>query len=83
MRVLDREKRYQDGETEGDMGCARKRRRFGGAELGMRRMGGGDFIVATLRVTATMTSDADFATGLIQSSIEARSVFIVIQHYYL
>lgn len=43
----------------------------------------GDFIVAILRVTATVTSDADFATGLIQSSIEARSVFIVIQHYYL
>lgn len=36
-----------------------------------------------MRVTATATSDADFATGLIQSSIEARSVFIVIQHYYL
>jgi len=52
-----------------------------GAELGMRKKGE-DFVVAT-RVTATVTSDADFATGLIQSSIEARSVFIVIQHYYL
>jgi len=43
----------------------------------------GTLLSPHMRVTATVTSDADFATGLIQSSIEARSVFIVIQHYYL
>lgn len=83
--VLGREKRYRGDEDESDMRDARRREDVCGAELGMRkkRRGGGEFCRRHTASHATVTSDADFVTGLIQSSIEARSVFIVIQHYYL